>query len=138
MATCEIKTLPTKACTGKCTGTCKSSPAVWVMAACEGMISLFEKQPGGSLKLKTQGSHAVSPTVEDMRQYLAEAVKSQAFSQLVLIGSANDIAWAQALLPQSVTSHIVAEIQYPLIPAWFRQLPELRQLTHALEQVFAA
>ncbi len=126
-----------KACTGKCSGTCKSS-GTWVLAACGGMVSLFERHADGGMTLLRPSDEAITPRVEELQQFLLHASQENKFSQLVLVGTANDIAWAEAILPESMTAQIVAEIQYPLIPTWFREEASLPKLTKALEQVFAA
>ena len=128
-----------KACSGKCRGVrCHAAPRVWVVAACEGMISLFEKDSRGALLPVPPAAEVVFSSLEMFQKSIERAEDAQAFDQLIIIGSSNDIAWIHASLPQSATRHIVAEIEYPLLPAWFRQSLPLQHLTHALESVFAA
>lgn len=127
-----------KACSGKCKsgdGCGALLPRVWVIAACDGMLSLFEKHDGG-LKLSTIASDVVSSSVDDFRQTLLEKTGGGANDRLVLVGSAGDISWARISLPQVVEGHIVAEIQYPLMARWFRQKPMLETLTQAIEHLF--
>lgn len=124
-----------KACSGKCKGGgCGSAPKVWVLAACEGVIALFQKQADGHLSPLSDGHGWLG--AEGVRDRLVEASQSSAFSQLVLVGSASDIAWTQASLPASVSQHIVAEIEYPLLSGWFKAPSHISRLTQALEHVF--
>ena len=106
-----------------------------MLAACEGMISLFRKYTDGHLELIPQGGNSIAPSIEECRNYLTDASKKAQFGQLVLVGSANDIAWVQACLPETIVRHIIAEIKYPLVPNWFRTSPQLDGLAHALEHV---
>ena len=138
MARCGTHT-EARACSGKCTGKACSSPAaVWVLAGCDGMISLFEKSAGGHLSLLRQDGGAVASSLEAFRDFLEEAAQKHRFSQMVLVGEPGDISWMQMALPPAAARHIAAEIAYPLMPAWFRQGSELSQLSRALEHLFAA
>lgn len=124
------------ACSGKCAGgACGVAPRVWVLAACEGGMLLFERKLGG-LELLLQGDGTVFTSVGECCQYLGEAAQSGQFNQLVLVGGASDMLWAQALLPPVVARYIVAEIHYPLMSVWFRQQPDFQQLSQALKQLF--
>lgn len=126
-----------KACSGKCkSGTCHTKANVWVLAACEGMAVLFEKQADGHLRLLPQEGSAVASFTDALRDHLAGAAERSAFSQLVLVGGANDISWTQASLPPSISGKVVAEIEYPLIPGWFTPPGGMEKLTQALEHVF--
>lgn len=128
-----------KACSGKCkSGMCGDTPRVWVVAACEGMISLFEKDTRGVIAPMPQGDQAVFSSLDAFQKSMDNAEHAHAFDQLVIIGSNNDIAWIHASLSAPATRYIVAEIEYPLLPAWFKQPLPLPNLTHALEGVFAA
>jgi len=100
------------------------------------MTALFQKQIDGHLIPLTHESGA--PMFVDTRDHLTDASQHGAFSQLVLIGSANDLAWTQASLPVVVSKQVVAEIEYPLIPAWFGGPPNKGRLAQALENVFQA
>ncbi len=99
-------------------------------------MTVFKKNTDGQLTLIPLGDGGVAPSMEECRTYLGDASKKRIFNQLVLIGSANDIAWAQALLCDEVAKLIVAEINYPLMPGWFRGSPSMENLQHALEHVF--
>ncbi|NBX03001.1 MAG: hypothetical protein EBR02_02830 [Alphaproteobacteria bacterium] len=125
-----------KACSGKCMGSCAKASRVWVVAACEGMLSLFEKKKDGHLRLMPQSDHSLFPSLEVFRDMLLSAEERNLFDQLIIVGSGNDIAWVQMSLPSIVSKRIVAEIQYPLVVGWFRQGEALPQLTQALENVF--
>ena len=118
------------------TGGCSSAPRVWVVAACDGMISLFEKCADGHVKLIRQGNNAIASSTDDFRHYLQDSVKKNLFSQLIVVGDASDISWTRISLPEEAAKHIVAEIEYPLVPRWFRQSPDLKGLSQALEQLF--
>lgn len=134
MTGCDIIPL-SKACSGKCAGDCTRTSHTWVMAACEGMIALFEKHADGHLELLPRSEGDSVHSVDRLRACLADVSLGGSTPQLVLVGSANDIAWTEALLPETIAKHIIAEIQYPLVNGWFRGSPDLRQLSHALEQV---
>ena len=138
MANCDVVPFAQpKACSGKCReGACRSHPEVWVLAICEGMAALFEKEPDGRLHpLPFDGSVAL-PLVDALRTRLSTASDRGEFNQLVLVGSANDISWTQISLSGTVSKHIVAEIQYPLISTWFRSSSDLNKLQQALENLF--
>ena len=137
MSGCDSVPIKTKACSGKCkNGMCGTTPKIWVVAACEGMISLFERNALGTLSPPLQSDQPIFSSLDAFQQSMDKAENAHAFDQLVIIGSSNDIAWIHASLPVSATRHIVAEIEYPLLPAWFKQSSPLSHLTHALEGVF--
>jgi hypothetical protein len=139
MSDCNIMPIKTKACSGKCKSSlCGAVPKTWVVAACEGMISLFEKTPQGSFSPKLQDNQIVFSSLDAFQKSMDKAENAHAFDQLVIIGSSNDIAWIHASLPAPAMRHIVAEIEYPLLPAWFKQPLPLVNLTYALEGIFAA
>lgn len=119
-------------------GACGKPPAVWVVAACGGMISLFEKQAGGHLALLPCGGEAVFPSMESFHTILKQAEAEHRLEQLVLVGSANDIAWMHHSLPPTIAHHIAAEINYPLVSGWFREPAPLQGLAGALKQLFSA
>ncbi len=140
MTTCDIIPLaPAKACSGKCRGDgCASSPTVWVLAACEGKAALFSKQVDGRLILVLEQGSPVSSFEGGLREQLIKASDHADFAQLVLVGSANDIAWTQASLPDAVSKRVVAEVEYPLISAWFGSTSQMSKLTQALTHVLEA
>lgn len=141
MTRCEITPLgppSSKACSGKCKSTCSSAPRVWVVTACEGMISLFEKDVQGKMHPLHGLDSAVFSSLEAFQNAIEKAEDRHRFDQLVIIGSGGDIAWVHASLPSSATRHIVAEIEYPLLPAWFKQPQPLPSLARAIEGVFNA
>ena len=125
-----------KACSGKCGGGfCRGDkPRVWVVAACEGMISLFEKQASGQISL-IPGSSDVFPSMEEFRAMLVTAEGEHKLDQLVIVGAKGDIAWMHTALPAPVAKYVTAEIEYPLIAGWFRRP---LHLALALERVFSA
>ena len=128
-----------KACSGACMGdACSGATRVWILAACDGMITIFQKNPDGCLSPLLQGNNAISPSVETFYHYLDEAAQTRQFTQLILVGSTSDIAWVQRALPESAIGCTSAEIQYPLVSGWFRETPHLKQLSQALEQLFRA
>jgi len=138
MARCDTDS-SAKACSGKCrANACHSAPRVWVVAACEGMVSLFEKQAQGTFIPVPCAGHVVFASLDQFQQSLDEADGAHAFDQLVIIGSPSDIAWIHASLPHTATHRIAAEIAYPLLPVWFKQPMPLVNLTQALERVFTA
>ncbi len=118
-------------------GSCNKPAETWVLAVCGGMMSLFKKLSDGKLRRLVDGGESIA-SIENSISMLIEAEKSGQFNQLILVGGANDITWAQALLPQSVTGHLVAEIHYPLLPNWFRDTPSAHSLASALDNVFTS
>ncbi len=138
MAHCDIIPIAPKACSGKCkSGGCAPEPTVWVLAACGGMATLLSKQPDGQLKPLNANQSGTASLVDGVRDQLTKAAQCGAFNQLVLVGSANDIAWTQASLPADVSKHIVAEIEYPLVAGWFSQTDRTK-LAQALDHLFDA
>lgn len=128
---------PIKACSGKCSGAgCSSDAYIWVVAACEGMISLFAKHQDGRLPIIFQGTNAVASSVEEFRKFISAAFLKQSFSQLILVGSPQDLSWLRASLPENVAKYTVAEMKYPLIPNWFQQAPDMGSLSKAINQLF--
>lgn len=127
-----------KGCLGKCKGggACFNVPQVWVLAACEGMISLFEKDAKGALLQVSAHEKAVFASLDEFQKFIDKAEMAQAFDQIVIVGGGNDIAWIHASLPQSAMRHILAEIEYPLMPGWFKEAG-LSQLANALKNVFS-
>ena len=114
---------------------CSNTPRVLVVAACEGMVSLFEKSDSGSLKVLPVGDAAVAASPDGFQRLWQQIEEGGKSDQLVIVGSSNDIAWIHASLPVSVAGHISAEIKYPLVSGWFRQLPDMQGLTNALEHL---
>jgi hypothetical protein len=127
-----------KACSGKCLGGgCRRASRVWVVAACEGMVSLFTKNDSGAISPLPSENQPVFASLDAFQKSLSTAEEQHAFDQLIIVGSNNDIAWVHASMPAHATQHVVAEIEYPLLPNWFKQSLPLATLTHALEGVFA-
>lgn len=134
MTGCDIIPLANKACSGKCKdGVCPSSPRIWVLAACGGMIALLEKGPQSKLAPLSHGESVVFASLEEFQH----TMNTSTFDQLVIVGSKGDVAWVHASLPPTATPRIAAEIEYPLLPAWFKQPLPMGQLTHALENLFS-
>ncbi len=115
---------------------CSIRPTVWVLAACEGMAALFTKQADGHLIPVLEQGTPVSSFEGGLRDRLIHASEHAIFSQLVLVGSANDIAWTQASLPATVSKQVVAEIEYPLVSSWLRTPEDTSKLLQALENLF--
>lgn len=120
------------ACSGKCVGGCGLRPAIWVIAACDGLIALFQQDPDGGVNIIPQGDSFLSPSVEAFSNTLRDALKRGAFNRLVLVGSPQDIAWVQLSLPASLTKHIVAEIAHPLMVGHFQRLPNALPLINEI------
>jgi len=127
-----------KACSGKCKGSgqCGGVPRIWVVAACAGMVALFEKKPGGHLSLLPQAGRPVASSLEGFAHHLAAAADDKKFDQLLLVGSANDISWIRHTLPQQASRSVSAEIEYPLVAGWFADASS-GQLGSALDNVLA-
>jgi hypothetical protein len=121
-----------KACSGKCRGECvTASPRLWVIAACNGMVSLFQKVDD-HLEVVAYDTGTVFPSLESLSSMLKSSAEQNKFQQLMVVGSSHDMAWLHMSLPEEASSRIVAEVQYPLLPAWF---PNAEALSHALKQV---
>jgi hypothetical protein len=134
----KVLSLSKTACSGKCrAGGCASAPRVWVVAACEGMVTLLDKTPGGQLHPQQEGGKSVFSSLENFHHHMQKAQAEQAFDQLVLVGAAGDLAWAHSSLPPQVAQRITAEIKYPLLPQWFREAPTLPHLTQAISTILA-
>lgn len=136
MFDCETIPLTSKACSGKCMGSCAKAPITWVIAACGGMISLFEKDVDGHLALLSQQDSPVAPSVEEFLRTMENASREQKFTRLLVVGSANDVAWLHHALHNDIAKSIAAEIEYPLMPSWFGDSADAAKLQSALEQVF--
>ena len=125
------------ACSGKCMGDCAAkATSTWVVAACDGLLTIFEKRQGGGLKLVAQQDSPAAPSLDAFRQTLEDAVRRNRFGQIILVGAGGDIGWVQLSLPPELAKHIVAEIQYPLMASWFRQSPPT-SLMMALDNVLS-
>ena len=127
-----------KACSGKCQGTgCGVAPRTWIIAACEGMVSLFTKEASGSVVALKYAPHGVFATLEQFQQSLDDAAHEKKFDQLVIVGSKSDIAWVYSALPGCAFGHIAAEINYPLLASWFKEQTPMPHLSQALQGVLA-
>lgn len=120
------------ACSGKCMGVCGVKPSIWVIAACDGRISLFRQSPEGRLSIIPQEDSFVSPSVESFCHTLVVSSKKGMFNRLVLIGSTQDIAWVHLSMPASLTKQIIAEIAHPLSQVHFQQLPDFNPLINEI------
>lgn len=129
--------MPQGACSGKCRkAACElGAQTVWVIAACEGMISIFTRGSDGTLQCLKQDGASVGTTAGGVSALLENAIDHQSCQQIIIVGSASDIGWMHSLLNQKVAQHISAEINYPLLPAWFKGQLDTVQLQHALERV---
>ena len=78
----------------------------------------------------------VASSVEQFCILLNTAADNGRFNQLILVGSKNDISWVQALLPGAMVKYVIAEIQYPLMPEWFRQPADVGRIIKVLENLF--
>lgn len=123
-----------KACSGKCkSASCDTKTQVWVLATCEGMAALFQKQENGHL---LPISHSTS-FHETINTHLLPAITGTDAHHLVLVGSANDLSWTHMSMPEPLVKHVVAEINYPLIADWFTSSAEHNnRLAQALENIF--
>lgn len=118
-----------KACSGKCKAGGCAQPRIWVIAACEGMISLLQKQQN------TLIPSAQSLSLPTLQSNLQQAHEAQRIHQLILVGSRGDIAWLHASIPGDIARYISAELTYPLIPGWFHK-ENNPQLIQALQNAF--
>lgn len=131
MGSCTVTPIETtKACSGKCLGLCSKTAKSIIAAACGGRVCLFEKKDGQLIGLE---NHTVFSSMESVVELLTNASTKCGIDQLILVGSGNDMAWMHTLLPHEISKHIVAEIEYPLVPAWFK--PDGHGLVSALENL---
>ncbi len=122
-------------CSGKCQKTaCTTEAATWVAAACEGMVALYRKGSEPSLTLEPQSESEPASSLELFCRTLATLEQQQRIGQLILIGGGNDLAWMHRVLSEKTGKYITAEIEYPLLPAWFRA-PETGELPAALSRL---
>lgn len=124
-----------RGCSGKCSGNCKNETRVWVLAACEGMISLFRRGREGQLTLIAQEGKTVAPSLRNFAAWLEDAAQEKQFDQLVLVGAMNDVAWLQHSLPESAAKRVVAEIPQPLEAAWFREAMPMPSLAGQIAEL---
>ncbi len=99
------------------------------------MVCLFKQRPDGTVALVPQKDAVLFPSITALQETLSQADAGLQLGQLVLIGSAGDISWIHRCLPDTVARHVAAEIEYPLVSGWFRELPQMQGLTRALQQV---
>ncbi len=111
---------------------------MWVVAAAEGRIALYEKLAHGGADLIPIGQSITPQSLEALAQFLRQAYAQKQYEQLLIIGSPNDVCWVQSLLPEEVAGCVVAEIRYTLLPSWFQHTPHMPELTHALNNVLVA
>lgn len=135
MPRCDVISLSSgKACAGKCVkDACGQVVRVWIVAACEGMVSLFEKGGNGVIIPRSP----VFPSLEKFQQSMNEAESAHAFDHLIIVGSSNDIAWVHSSLSERAARHIAAEIKYPLLAGWFKEAEPMSHLSQALTSVLA-
>lgn len=124
---------PERACSGKCLGDgCPAGvPRVWVVAACNGMVSVFKKIDH-HLEIVPRQDGLVFPSLEMFSHAIRDAAEHNEFDQLMVVGSDSDVAWVERALPEVAAQRLVAEMKYPLLPGWFNQGT---QLTSALERI---
>ncbi len=144
MNNCEIIPFESaKACSGKCLGGGKiggncstgvQSSKVWVIAACNGMISLYEKGKDAHLEaIKFRDDYIIS-NLKGFSDALEEITSHKNNNQIIVVGSKNDISWIHTAIPKELERNIVAEIEYPLLPAWFKVV-NLDELTKTLRSL---
>lgn len=129
---CSVPEPKKKACDGRCLGGgggCKTRQAERVViVACGGSICLLNATTSPLMEMREGGSLFASPA--SFNAYITVPANLQ-FEQVVLIGSANDLAWMNAMLPSEISSRVVAEMHYPLRGEWLHE-PGLGQLKAAL------
>lgn len=128
----HLKGVNSSACTSCCPGTCHGSGKMWIVAACEGHMALYEKGPGGGAELIPIGQDVTPWSLENLVNLLKTYHAQKQFEQLLIVGSQNDLSWVQSLLPEEVANCVVAEIRYPLMAGWFSETPNMKTLSSAL------
>jgi hypothetical protein len=123
----------TRACSGKCKSPCAAD--VLVLAACEGMVMPYRRNTTGMLTLLGSAEQGVLSSLDALRDLLVGMEKS--IEQILIIGSANDMAWLRAALPEALSNRITAEIEYPLVPSWFRGNPRETGLDQTIVNLLA-
>ena len=126
------------ACIGGCPGTCHGSGRMWVVAACDGHMALYEKWRYANAELIPLGQDIVPRSLEALVALLRESHAQKQFEQLLIVGSQNDLCWVQSLLPEQVANCVVAEIRYPLLASWFIETPNMKSLNGALHTLLQA
>ncbi len=122
-------------CCGKCNKSCGSTPKVWVIAACEGMFSIFEKDDRQKLNSILQDENKVIPSISEFVEIVEQACDEGKFSQLLLVGSEKDMNWLRPILPAQATRYIIAEVKYPLLTDWFKQTRANDKLSDIIENL---
>lgn len=134
MAGCDILPMPmTRACSGKCKNPCSAD--VLVLAACEGMVMPYRRTTTGMLTLLGSTEQGVLYSLDALRETLVGIEKN--IERILIIGSANDMAWLRAALPGGLECRITAEIEYPLVASWFRGDPRESGLNQVVINLLA-
>ncbi|MBL0317989.1 MAG: hypothetical protein IPP74_01595 [Alphaproteobacteria bacterium] len=128
--------LPLGGCSGKCSHPCKPLNKIWIIAVCEGMISIFEKSGTDIFCLIQQGDNTVMPFIDGFSQIIEHACDEGKFGKLLLVGSEKDLSWLRYLLSAKVSRYIMAEVKYPLLIDWFKQTSATDKLSDILENLF--
>lgn len=102
---------------------------IWVIAACNGMASIFERNPLGRLQPLTGMEYLEPSLLSDCLCFLSQAESLGELKQCILIGTATDIAWMRALLSSTIRTKIMTEIEYPLIAGLFQQAQRNKEST---------
>lgn len=132
MTGCDVIPLSGKACAGTCRGAaCGSGRHLWVLASSDGALGLFHKIESGLHRVPLESTDPL----QNLREKLLAATQSGALQQLVVVGSAKDIAWTHQLLPPALSGQVVAEIEYPLMAAWFAAAADDEKLIQVLSHI---
>jgi hypothetical protein len=94
-----------------------------VIAVCGHSVVLLAKQPDEGFECYYQGEGASAPSLVAFSDVLLHACDARRFNQLLLVGSASDIAWIRSVIPEAVCYHISAESHVPLQAEWFTTPP---------------
>lgn len=128
----QLSAVPRKSCDGRCQGSCpKRPPRCLVVTACGGVITVLQREGATLIPWLALQENIAAGSPQAISDILQLACEQRAFSQMIIVGSPNDLAWLRASLPANAQSKLVAEINYPLLPEWLRE-PTQQQLIAAL------
>lgn len=95
----------------------------------------YQHNTTGKLTLLGSAGQGVLSSLDALRDLLAGIEKN--IERILIIGSTNDMAWLRAALPEGLANRITAEIEYPLVPSWFRGDPRETGLNQAITNLLA-
>lgn len=95
----------------------------------------YRRTTTGMLTLLGSAEQGVLSSLDALRDLLIGMEKF--VERILIIGSSNDMAWLRVALPEGLAHRITAEIEYPLVPSWFRGDPRETGLNQAVINLLA-